>query len=251
MVLVLLSPSKTLDFSQRRTGLKTAAPHFQKRALELAAALKKLRAKDLEKLMGISTKLAELNVARFKDFAGQEKAAAILAYQGDTYVGFNAVDLSDAELSWANSHIGILTGLYGVLQPLDAIQPYRLEMGTALPVGGHKNLYAYWGDDITARLNALAKKNKLKAVIGCASKEYLDAVQIAGLKVPFINCEFKEMKNGKPVTVGLFAKRARGMMARYVVEHKITDPAALKKFNSAGYTFDKPLSSDNNFIFVR
>ena len=251
MVLVLLSPSKTLDFTTRRAGLKAASPHFQTRALKIAAVLKKIKAPQLEKLMGISSKLATLNAERFKNFAGQEQAPAITAYQGDVYQGLNAADLSDADLTWAHKHLGILSGLYGVLQPLDLIRPYRLEMGIKLAVNGHKNLYEYWQDDITAQLNKLIRKNSISAVIGCASKEYLDAVQTDALAAPFIQCDFKEIKNGTPVIVALFAKKARGMMARFVIEHKITNAAGLKKFNSAGYQFDKKLSSAANFVFVR
>jgi cytoplasmic iron level regulating protein YaaA (DUF328/UPF0246 family) len=251
MVIVLLSPSKTLDENVRRTGLKMTVPHFQDRAELLVGELRKLSAAKLGKLMSISDKLAQLNHARYADFKNQIKAPAVLAYQGDTYQGLNAKDLSDEDLQWAQNHLGILTGLYGVLRPLDAMQAYRLEMSTKLPVGKTKDLYAYWGGDITAHLNALVKKNKLTAVIGCASNEYLSAVQIDDLTVPFINCDFKENKNGKLATIGLFAKRARGMMARYVVEHRVTDAAALKKFNSAGYKFDRKLSDENKFVFVR
>ncbi len=251
MVFVLLSPSKTLKFDVRRTGLKSVTPHFQKRAEEIAAELKKLSAAKLGALMSISPKLAELNVARYKHFSEQETAPAITAYQGDTYVGLNAADLTDEEITWGHNHVGILTGLYGIVQPLDAIQPYRLEMGTKLPMDDAKDLYHYWDDAITKRINTLVKKNKLTAVIGCASNEYLSSVQIDGLDVPFINCDFKENKNGKLATVGLFAKRARGMMARYVIEHQVADTDALKKFNSGGYKFDKKLSTDSNFVFVR
>jgi cytoplasmic iron level regulating protein YaaA (DUF328/UPF0246 family) len=251
MVLVLLSPSKTLDENGRRTGLKMTVPHFQKRAEEVAAVLQSYSAARLGKLMSISDKLAKLNHDRFADFSAQKKAPAILAYQGDVYQGLQARDLSDEDLQWAQNHIGILTGLYGVLRPLDAMQPYRLEMGTKLPVAGAKDLYNYWDGDITAYLNALVKKNKLSAVVGCASNEYLSSVHTDGLAVPFINCEFREMKNGKAVIVALFAKRARGMMARYVVEHRVTDAELVKKFNSVGYKFDKKLSDDTKFVFVR
>lgn len=250
-MLVLLSPSKTLDENIRRTGLKMTRLHFQDRAENLVVQLQELSAAKLGSLMSISDKLAQLNHARFRNFADQIKAPAILAYQGDTYIGLGAQDLSDDDLQWAQDHLAILTGLYGVLRPLDAMQAYRLEMGTKLSVDGAKDLYAYWGDDITARLNEMVKKNKLSAVIGCASNEYLSAVQTDALAVPFIHCDFKENKNGKLATVGLFAKRARGMMARYVVEHRVLDAGRLKKFDSAGYQFDKTLSTENNFVFVR
>jgi cytoplasmic iron level regulating protein YaaA (DUF328/UPF0246 family) len=251
MVLVLLSPSKTLDENIRRTGLKSTQPYFQERAGELVTVLQKYSAAKLGSLMSISDKLAKLNHDRYANFKDQTKAPAVLVYQGDTYIGLNAKDLSDEDLHWAQNQLGILTGLYGVLRPLDAMQAYRLEMSTKLPVGKEKDLYRYWDKDITTHLNTLIKKNKLTAVIGCASNEYLSAVQTADLSVPFINCDFKENKNGKLATIGLFAKRARGMMARYVIEHRIDDADGIKKFNSAGYKFDKKLSTESNFVFVR
>lgn len=251
MVLVLLSPSKTLDNTVRRTGLKATCPHFHAQAQELVAALKKYSKADLSKLMSISDKLAQLNADRFKHFADQPETLSVLTYQGDTYQGLNAADLSDEDLRWAQDHVGILSGLYGVLRPLDAMQAYRLEMSTVLPVQGHKNLYHFWGPAITDHLNALVKKNKISAVIGCASNEYLSAVHTKELSVPFIDCMFKENKNGKLQVVGLFAKRARGMMARYVIDYKITDAKKIQKFASAGYKFDKSLSTETEYVFVR
>ncbi len=265
MVYVLLSPAKTMDFKERRTGLHVTAPHFQERANELVETLRDLSPKKLGDLMALSPKLAQLNVDRFKaftDIAHQDPAAllrdateqyapAVLAYRGDTYQGQNASDLSDKELQWAQDHVGILTGLYGVLRPLDIIQPYRLEMGTKLAVADHKNLYGYWGDTITDHINHHIASRVLAAVIGCASKEYLDAVQIQHLHAPFIQCDFKEHKEGALKIIGLFAKRARGMMARYVIEKRVTDPEQLKHFDFGGYRYEGALSSDQHFVFVR
>lgn len=265
MVYVVLSPAKTLDFRERRTGLHATMPHFQSRADELVTQLRDLSAKKLGDLMKLSPKLAQLNVARFNAFTdiaekdieklqrdtGEQYAAAVLAYRGDTYQGLNATDLSDKDLQWAQNHVGILTGLYGVLRPLDLIQPYRLEMGTKLPVADHKDLYGYWGDTITDYINHHISAHDLSAVIGCASKEYLDAIQIHHLHAPFIQCDFKEHKDGTLKIVGLFAKRARGMMARYVIEKRVTDPEALKHFDFGGYRYEGALSSDNHFVFVR
>lgn len=251
MVFVLLSPAKTLKFDQPVRKLPGTEPHFADRTTTIVKTMKKCSAADLMELMDISAKLGELNAQRFKDFGKQPKLQAILAFQGDTYVGFAAKTLDDATLQYAHNHIGMLSGLYGLLQPLDMMEAYRLEMGTSIAIGKAKNLYDFWGNDITAHINALVKKHKLKAVIGCASNEYLSAVDTDALHVPFINCDFKENKNGKLATVGLFAKRARGSMARYVIEHKITDADALKKFDSGGYKFDKKLSTENNFVFVR
>jgi hypothetical protein len=255
MVFVLLSPAKTMRFDHTRPNIKGETPHFQPQAIQLAKELKKLSAKEIGKLMAISDKLSQLNMQRFADFSSKPSAAqtdlALLAYRGDTYIGLDAKTLSDAQIKAAQKQIGILTGLYGVLQPLDLIQPYRLEMSTTLPVGRSKNLYEFWDDMITDHINALVKKHKHKAVIGCASNEYLSAVDTDKLAVPFINCDFKEKKNGKLQTVGLLAKRARGMMARYVVEKNVSDPEELKKFSSGTYKFDAKLSKPTHFVFTR
>lgn len=251
MVFVLLSPAKTMKFDDARPGLKKTTPYFAEQVTAIARTMKKFTPMQLGALMHISEKLAALNAGRYKDFGKQDIEAAILAFQGDTYIGFDAKTLSDAQLKAAQNHVGILSGLYGVLQPLDTIEPYRLEMGTSVSIAGTKDLYAYWDDAVTARINTLVKKNKAQAVIGCASHEYLRVVHFDRLAAPFIQCDFKENKNGKLATVGLFAKRARGMMARYVVEKNITDPKVLKTFTGGGYAFDKALSDDGNFVFVR
>lgn len=269
MVYVLLSPAKTLDFKIRRTGVTATLPQFQARANQLVKELRQLSPQELGALMKLSDKLAALNVERFNMFQNldeadpacdpaalqlderEQYAPAILAYRGDTYQGLNAPDLSDEDLHWAQDHVGILTGLYGVLRPLDMIQPYRLEMGTKLPVGEHENLYQFWGETITDAINAHMAAQGITAVIGCASKEYLDAVKTDHLQVPFIQCDFKEKKDGALKIVGLFAKRARGMMARYVIENRITDVQQLKQFDFGGYQFEGALSSDHHFVFVR
>lgn len=255
MVFVLLSPAKTMAFTHPRPHLIGAAPHFQKQAIQIMQELRALSQAKLGRLLDVSEKLAALNHARNQSFAAKPKAdnhdAAILAYQGDTYIGFDAATADDKTLQWAHDHIGILSGLYGLVQPLDAIQAYRLEMGTKLKIEMHADLYDFWGDAITKRINALVKKNGLKAVIGCASNEYLSAVDTAALSVPFIQCDFKEVKNGKAQTIGLFAKRARGMMARYVADKRVTKPADLKKFSIGGYRFDANTSTETSFVFIR
>ena len=251
MVFVLLSPAKKMSAQNMRPSLKTTVPHFAARADKVAEVMRAMTPSKLKALMGISDALAKLNAGRFAHFGSQEKQAAILAFQGDTYVGFDAASLDDAQLKAAQAHVGILSGLYGVLQPLDAIEPYRLEMGSRVAIDGAPDLYAYWKADVTRRIAALAKKHKAQAVIGCASQEYLKAVDVASLGVPFIQCDFREMKNGKAVTVGLFAKRARGMMARYVVEHGIAAPQLLRRFDAGGYAFDASLSDAAHFVFVR
>jgi cytoplasmic iron level regulating protein YaaA (DUF328/UPF0246 family) len=257
MVFALLSPAKTMSFDGDASRITTATqPHFQKEATGLVKLLQAYDEKSLAKLMSISPKLAALNVQRFVDFAAKPtsktvQAPSILAYQGDTYVGLRAQDFTKAELTKAQKHIGILTGLYGVLQPFDLIQPYRLEMGTGLSAPTFKNLYAFWGDRLTDRVNELVEENKAKAVIGLASQEYFKAINVKKLSVPFIQCDFKEEKNGKFQTVGLFAKRARGMMARYIVEHDIKDPQDVRGFDTDSYRFNTSLSDDSQFVFTR
>lgn len=259
MVFALLSPAKTLTFDTVPDALVdhvVPTPHFQKDAVHLVKELQHYDAKKLAKLMALSPKLAELNVARFAAFKAKpgkqtESAPAILAYRGDTYQGFDVDSLTAKQIQYAHDHLGLLTGLYGVVQPLDVIQPYRLEMGTALTVDAHKDLYRYWNTRITERINQLVKQAKAKAVVGLASQEYLKAVQIAELDVPFINCDFKETKNGKHQTIGIMAKRARGLMARYIVTHKITKPDDLKLFDLGDYHYSKTLSDDHHFVFIR
>lgn len=256
MVFCLLSPSKTLKFDPVANGLDTTQPFFQKDAAKIAGVLKDYDTKKLAKLMALSPKLAELNVTRFQDFktkptAKTEQAPAILAYRGDTYLGLDADTLTPTQMKYAQDHLGIITGLYGVVQPLDLIQPYRLEMGTALAVDSHKDLYRYWQGKITTRINALVKQSKAKIVVGAVSQEYLKAVDTDALDVPFINCDFKEDKGGKFQTIGLFAKKARGMMARYCVTEKIKDAEGLKNFNLGGYKFNAKLSTDSLFVFTR
>lgn len=259
MVFALLSPAKTLAFDTAREDVAAHVemiPHFQKDAVHLVKELQAYDAKKLAKLMALSPKLAELNVERFAHFKSKpgkqaETAPAILAYRGDTYQGFDVDTLTAKQIQYAHTHLGILTGLYGVLQPLEAIQPYRLEMGTALKSGVHKDLYHYWGTRITQRVNELAHAVKAKAIIGLASQEYLKSVQIDGLEVPFINCDFKEKKNGKYQTIGIMAKRARGMMARYIVTEKTSKPDDLKAFDLGDYRFNATLSDEHNFVFVR
>lgn len=254
-MLVLLSPAKTMAFDRPRPQLKGRTPHFQQQANGLVDVLKKQSAAKLAKTLSVSDKLAQLNAERFKAFADKPNAKnsdlAIVAYQGDVYQGLDAASLNDADLQYGDAHIGMLSGLYGVVQPLDLIQPYRLEMSTKLAVDGHKDLYGFWGDAITQHLNALVKKHKHKAVINCASQEYFKAVQPGNLSVPLIQCDFKEMKNGKPVIVALFAKKARGMLARYAVQNRLTDPSDLRGLDLGGYKLDKKLSTPENFVFCR
>lgn len=245
----LLSPAKKMDFDRRRTGIEETQPLLKDQAQVLVKNLAKKSAEDLADLMHLSDKLAQLNYDRYQNFAKADQARAIEAFQGDTYVGFGEKDLDDKTLSYAQDHIGILSGLYGLLRPLDLIKPYRLEMGTKLATEAGEKLYDFWGDQITKAVNKNAKG--AQAIIGLASNEYLSAVDLKKLDVPFIQCDFKETKDGKPKTIGLFAKRARGMMARFIVENRIEKTQDLKKFNAGDYKFNADLSDENTYVFVR
>jgi cytoplasmic iron level regulating protein YaaA (DUF328/UPF0246 family) len=256
MVYALLSPAKTMQFDAYPSDLPTAVPHFQKEAAQLARELQGYDTKKLMKLMAISEKLAALNVERFHTFdtkpgAKTVQAPAILAYRGDVYQGLNALSMTSAQLKKAQKHLGMITGLYGVLQPLDLIQPYRLEMSTGLKTAKAKDLYGFWGDKVTDRVNLFAASAKAKAIIGLASQEYQKAIDPKKLTLPFIVCEFKEEKNGTFQTVALFAKQARGMMARYIILNGITDPKKLQNFDEGNYAFNKNLSTDSLYVFTR
>lgn len=245
----LLSPAKKMNFDRSRTGLDKTEPVLMTRTGQLAKVLAQKSKDDLAGLMHLSDKLAQLNFDRYQGFSNADQVRAIEAFQGDTYVGFGEKDLDDKTLTYAQDHVGILSGLYGLLRPLDLIKPYRLEMGSKLNVDDHKNLYGFWGDDVTNAVNNNAAQSE--AVIGLASKEYLSVIDLKKLNKPFVQCDFKEIKDGKPKTIGLFAKRARGMMARFIVENRVETVDALKEFNSAGYMFDTSLSDKKTLVFTR
>ena len=233
---LIISPAKTLDFETPATTEKFTEPQFAPESKKLLADLKKLSPKQIGKLMHISPKLSDLNYDRFQNFRKQPKKQAILAFDGDVYTGLQAGDFSEADLAFAQKHLLILSGLYGLLRPLDLIQAYRLEMGTKLK----PPLYDFWGDKLTKVLGD-------ETVINLASIEYSSAVRPKNM----INIHFKEMKNGKPVVVALFAKKARGMMARFVIKERVTEVEGLKEFANDGYKFDKKLSDAKNFVFIR
>ncbi|MDX1580005.1 MAG: peroxide stress protein YaaA [Alphaproteobacteria bacterium] len=250
-MLAVISPAKSLDFSPVTHDVPRTKPLFPKDTEELIEKARGLKAKDLKKLMGISDKLADLNVDRFQSFDTDPDPRgakqAILAFKGDTYIGFDAGTLSDDDLKYAQDHLRILSGLYGVLRPLDALQPYRLEMGTKFKTERGKTLYDFWGKKIAQSLN----DSDPGLIINLASNEYWDAVDKDTLRAKVITPVFKEVKDGKARTLGLFAKRARGMMARYIVENRVKDEAALKKFNAEGYEFQPDLSDETTWQFHR
>lgn len=254
-MLIVLSPAKTLDFESPIKVNKTTEPDFIPRSAELVATLRSMPPAEIGSLMSISDSLAQLNVARYaswsKKFTADNSRPAVLAFDGDVYEGLDARSLSARQLDWAQKHLRILSGLYGLLRPLDLMQPYRLEMGTRLATKRGKDLYAFWGDQITEALNESLKVAKSEALVNLASEEYFKSVKPAKLDRPVITPVFEEWKGGGYKIVSFFAKRARGLMARYAIEHKLTKPEQLKDFDSEGYGFDAKASNEARWIFRR
>lgn len=254
-MLALLSPAKRLDFESSWDHKKYTQPVLLDEAEELVQVIKKLSQSRLQNLMKLSDNLAALNHARYKHFTTpftkDNARPAITALKGDAYVGLEAQSLTTSDLTYAQKHIGILSGLYGVLRPLDLMQAYRLEMGTKLSNPRGHTLYSFWGDRLTQRCNKIVQKHKDQTIISLASNEYIKAINPKKLTGPFLTCHFKEVKNGTPKTIGLFAKRARGMMARHIIQNRIETPTELKKFKTDGYAFAPKLSDDHNYVFLR
>lgn len=254
-MLVVISPAKRLDWTER--DVATTLPDFQEDAVRLAKTARNLTLGKLKGLMDLSDDLARLNRDRFAVFdadPAQEKTRpAALAFAGDTYQGLEAASLDDDELAWAQDHLRILSGLYGVLRPLDAIQPYRLEMGSRLKTRRGGSLYDYWRDGLAKALNEQAAKVKSGVLLNCASQEYFGAVAPKALKLKVITPIFMEEKNdGKgPRIVSFFAKKARGAMARYVVQNRVTETEGLQGFDVGGYEFRPDLSKPDQPMFTR
>ncbi|MFN3208256.1 MAG: peroxide stress protein YaaA [Roseovarius sp.] len=249
-MLVVVSPAKKMDMSPAE-GIHPTGPAFAKDAHALADVARDLSQADLKKLMGISDDLAKLNADRFRDFGKQEKKPAALAFAGDTYQGLEAGSLDTDELDWAQDHLRILSGLYGLLRPLDNIEPYRLEMGSRLKTERGKSLYDYWGDRLSKALNRQAKETGSKTLVNCASQEYFGAVDRDALKLRVITPTFLDTKNGEAKVISFFAKKARGAMARFIVQNRLTDPDSLKDFDSGGYRYDADRSTEDEPAFIR
>lgn len=252
-MLLIISPAKTLNFE--KTELAThSQPTLLKNSRQLIQILKKMKVNDLRALMDISEKLAVENVARFQQFKTpftlDNAKQAILAFKGDVYQGLDAADFSKEDLEFAQAHLRILSGLYGVLRPLDLMQAYRLEMGTALENERGKNLYAFWGDTIAKELNKALRESG-KAIVNLASNEYWSAVQVDKLKVPIYNIHFKEARDGQLKIISFNAKKARGLMCRYAVKNRLSKPEELRSFDWEGYRLAEALSSKYEWVFVR
>ena len=257
MLLMVLSPAKSLDYTTPPTTSIATQPQFVKQATALVEGLRKQSPQQLGALMGISDKLAALNAARFAEwkprFTPEDSKQAVLAFNGDVYEGLDAGSLSEKDLQWAQQHLRILSGLYGVLRPLDLMRPYRLEMGTAWPNARGKDLYAYWGSQIAESLNAdLAEGKGEPVLVNLASDEYFRSVDRGVLKARVVQPVFQDGTPQKGYkVVSFYAKRARGLMARYIVLHRISTVEKIKAFDSEGYRFVPEVSKEDQWIFRR
>lgn len=254
-MLMVISPAKTLDYTSPLATTEFTQPRFLEQSSQLIAVLRQLAPNELAELMKLSDKLAGLNVARFTewqpDFNLDNARQAILAFKGDVYTGLDAQSLSAEDFDYAQQHLRILSGLYGVLRPLDLMQPYRLEMGTKLDNPKGKNLYEFWGERLTQSLNQCLAEQKSKVLLNLASNEYFKAVKPKQLDGTLINVDFKDFKNDQYKIISFYAKKARGIMARYVIQHKIDSVEALKDFTEQGYYYNTEQSKPDHLVFLR
>ena len=250
---VLLSPAKSLDFKSLLPTEKNSSLCFEKEAEYLNSILKRKSPKDLSELMGISSKIADLNYERNLDwslpFSVKNARQAVYAFSGDVYRGLDAYSIDDDKIDFMHSTVRIISGLYGLIKPLDLIQPYRLEMGTKLSFDINKNLYDYWREKITNQLNSELSENE--AVLNLASNEYFKAIDTKVIKSDVYSANFKELKDGNYKTIAIFSKKARGMMTRFIIDNKISKISDLKLFDYDGYVYHKDLSSERELIFCR
>lgn len=251
-MLMVLSPAKNLSF-EAAPAAPITTPELKAEIAELDRITRKLRRADLKRLMSISDDLAALNHARFQAFdpSCDDGLQAAFAFNGDVYQGLQARTLNKAALAWAQDHLRILSGFYGLLRPLDAIQPYRLEMGVKLKTKRSADLYGFWKAQIAARLNEAAVGHSNPTLINLASQEYFGAVDVAALNMPVVTCHFREDKDGESRVISFYAKKARGLMARFAIDGRLDEAEALKDFREAGYSFDPTLSDDKNWTFRR
>jgi len=254
-MLFVVSPAKNLDYESSLVTQKYSQPEMLNDSEELIAECKKLSPAEISSLMGISDKLAGLNAARFgqwsQPFTSKNARPAVLAFNGDVYTGFDAKTLSDDDFDYAQQHMRILSGLYGLLKPLDLMQAYRLEMGSKLKNNRGSNLYQFWGNLITDKLNEALLEQGDNVLINLASNEYFKAVKKKSLNAEVITPAFKDWKNGQYKMISFFAKKARGLMARYIIENRINTTEELKKFDVAGYEYSPDLSQGNEWVFTR
>ncbi|MFT4544283.1 MAG: cytoplasmic iron level regulating protein YaaA (DUF328/UPF0246 family) [Bacteroidia bacterium] len=254
-MITVISPAKKLDYTSDVCTEEFTIPEGLNRSAQLINKLQKTSKKNISELMSLSENLTNLNVDRYaswsEDFSEGEVRQAVLAFKGDVYQGMKNGELKENDLKFAQNHLRILSGLHGLLRPLDLLKPYRLEMGTKLSVGGKKDLYAFWGNEITNRLNAALEKSGNDTLINLASGEYFKAVNTNKLKAKMITPAFKDMKNGQLKMISLFAKRARGMMTGHILRNGINDAEELKGFSDGGYRFTEDLSDNTTWVFTR
>ncbi len=254
-MLLVISPAKTLDYDTPPKTSRHSIPDYLDDAQVLINQAKKYSQPEIMKLMAVSEKIARLNFERFKawhmPFTFENSKQAILAFKGDVYSGLNAETFSEKNFEFAQQHLRILSGLYGLLKPLDLMQPYRLEMGRKIDNERGKNLYEFWRETVTKGINAQIKKTGSKFLINLASNEYFKVINTKSLNAELITPAFKDYKNGQYKMMGVYAKKARGQLSRFVIENQLTDPEEFKKFNVDGYLFNKELSDGNSWIFTR
>jgi len=254
-MLMVISPAKTLDFDTPPTTARFTQPQYLDHSQELITQLRELSPAQISELMHLSDKLSGLNAARFGSwtpaFTPENAKQALLAFKGDVYTGLQAETLSETELTYAQGHLRMLSGLYGLLRPLDLMQPYRLEMGTKLANARGKDLYAFWGTRISEWLNEALAEQGDDLLLNLASTEYFSAVKRPALKARIIDTEFKDFKNGQYKIISFYAKKARGMMSRFVISEQINTADALKQFDAQGYRYNSEQSTPTKLVFLR
>jgi len=254
-MLIVVSPAKTLDYTTPPKIKKFTLPDYLDDSAELIHRMRELSSLDISELMKVSTKIADLNFDRFeawnKKFTEKNAKQAVLAFKGDVYTGLDAESFTAKDFNFAQKHFRMLSGLYGLLRPLDLMQAYRLEMGTRLSNERGKNLYEFWGDIVTEGLNAQLKEVKSKYLINLASNEYFKVVKPKVLNGEIITPAFKELKNGEYKMIGVYAKKARGLLSRYIIQNQLSDIEDIKSFDLQGYKFNKKVSKGNNWVFTR
>lgn len=254
-MLIVVSPAKSLDFDTKARTRKFTEPQYLEESTQLVGQLRKLRPEDFSELMHISSDLAELNHMRYANwhtpFDLKNAKQAIFAFKGDVYIGLEAEKFSTADLNFAQNHLRILSGLYGLLRPLDLMQPYRLEMGSRFKNKKGKNLYEFWDSQLTENLNELFEQDKKPVLINLASKEYFSAIKPKSLNAEIISPVFKDFSSGKYKIVSFFAKKARGYMAAYIIQNRIKNPEKLKEFDVDGYWYSEKDSTPAQPVFLR
>lgn len=253
-MIAVISPAKSLEFEQKEPENYTL-PRMPKETRQLVGVLKEKDPEDLKNLMNISDNLAELNAGRFQSFVSRHTSKnskpCVFSFKGDVYRGLDVESLTEKDLEYAQDHLRILSGLYGLLRPMDLIQPYRLEMGTKLAFDDYQTLYGFWGEKIVKILNKDLKAQGDDILINLASNEYFSSIDKSSLKAQIIDVEFKDFKNGEYKIISFYAKKARGLMSRYLIKNQLKDPEKLKLFDYEGYFYDDKSSTENKLVFLR